>query len=314
MRRSSAWRRGDRWGLILAGGDGLRLRPLTRLIAGDERPKQFCPLLGSQSLLERTCLRAALTIAPARTMVVLTRAHERYYSPFIASRPPHSAVIQPENRGTAAAILYGTMRIAALAPLGAVAVLPSDHYVSDDSMFMEHVAAAFAAVEVRPDLVVLLGITPEKAETEYGWIEPGEPIPGTRLLRVARFWEKPAPPLAGTLLDRGCVWNSFVVVARVPALLAMIRDTVPGLSRAFAPVQPLLGTAAELPAVRALYESLAPLSFSEGVLAKRSANLAVLRVRGVKWSDWGQPKRVIETLARLGVEPAWAERMAERSA
>ena len=314
MRRSSAWRQGERWGLILAGGHGLRLRPLTRLIAGDERPKQFCSLLGSQSLLGRTCRRAALAIPPARTMVVLTRAHERYYIPFIANRPPHSVVIQPENRGTAAAILSGTMRIAGIAPLGAVAVLPSDHYVSDDSMFMGHVAAAFAAVEVRPDLVVLLGITPENAETEYGWIEPGEPIPGTGLLRVARFWEKPAPQLARTLLDRGCVWNSFVVVARVPALLAMIQGAVPGLSRAFAPVQPLLGTAAEPPAVRALYESLAPLSFSDDVLAKRPANLAVLPVQGVQWSDWGQPKRVMETLGRLGMEPAWGERSAEQSA
>ena len=222
-------------GTDLAGGDGLRLRPLTRLIAGDERPKQFCSLLGSQSLLERTCRRAALAISPARTMVVLTRAHERYYIPFIANRPPHSVVIQPENRGTAAAILYGTMPHRGHRALGAVAVLPADHYVSDDSMFMGHVAAAFAAVEVRPDLVVLLGITPENAETEYGWIEPGEPIPGTGLLRVARFWEKPAPQLARTLLDRGCVWNSFVVVARVPALLAMIRGIVPDLSRAFAP-------------------------------------------------------------------------------
>ena len=245
-------------------------------------------------------------------MVVLTRAHERYYIPFIANRPPHSVVIQPENRGTAAAILYGTMRIAGIAPLGAVAVLPADHYVSDDSMFMGHVAAAFAAVEVRPDLVVLLGITPENAETEYGWIEPGEPIPGTGLLRVARFLEKPAPQLARTLLGRGCVWNSFVVAARVPALLAMIRGTVPGLSRAFAPVQPPLRTAAEPPAVRALYESLAPLSFSDDVLAKRPANLAVLPVQGVQWSDWGQPKRVMETLG--GMEAAWGERTADQSA
>jgi mannose-1-phosphate guanylyltransferase len=201
-------------------------------------------------------------------------------------------IVQPENRGTAAAILYGTMRIAGIAPLGAVAV-PSDHYVFDDSRFMEHVAAAFAAVEERPDLVVLLGVTADSAETQYGWIESGEPIPGTGLLRVARFWEKPAA---------------------VSALLAMLRDALPSLSRAFEAVQPLLGTSTEPPAIRALYENLAPLSFSDDVLAKCPANLAVMPVNGVQWSDLGQPKRVIETLSRLRMEPAWVERVAEQSA
>jgi mannose-1-phosphate guanylyltransferase len=262
-------------------------------------------------MIEQTCRRAALEIPAARTAVIFTEAHERDYAPLVAGRPRHCVVVQPENRGTAAAILYGTLRIAAIAPLGAVAVLPSDHYVSDDSVFMEHVAAAFAVVEARPELVVLLGITPEGAETEYGWIEPGARITARgSLRRAARFWEKPAPRLAQVLLERGCLWNSFVVVAGIPALLVMIRGTLPKLARAFDPVQPLVGTAAESPAVRALYRNLAPLSFSTDVLARGPANLAVLPVEGTQWSDWGQPNRVMETLDRLCVEPAWTERVA----
>lgn len=141
----------QRWGLILAGGEGLRLRPLTRAVMGDARPKQFCPVLGVETMLERTRRRAALAIPPARTLVALTRSHQRFYQPLIAGMPSHCALVQPQERGTAPAILYGLLRIAALAPAASVAILPSDHYVSDDDVFMEHVRVALDVVEARPD-------------------------------------------------------------------------------------------------------------------------------------------------------------------
>jgi hypothetical protein len=62
--------------------------------------------------------------------------------------------------------------------------------------------------------------------------------------------------------------------------------------------------------VRRLYARLTSTSFSDRVLARPAANLAVLPVTGVSWSDWGQPRRVLATLARLGIEPGWAGRAA----
>ena len=299
----------QRWGLVLASGEGVRLRPLTRAIVGEECPKQFCAVLGLETLLERTRRRAALTIPSARTLVALTRKHERFYRPLVGGLRPHCALVQPDDRGTAPAILYGLRRIAALAPTAAVAIMPSDHWVADDRVFMSHVATAFAAVAARPDLVVLLGIEPERAETEYGWIEPAAPIPGTGLFRVSRFCEKPMPAVATALLERGCLWNSFVIVAGVPALLAMIRHAAPALDEAFATVAPALGTPAEPAAVRRLYGRLEASSFAADVLAGRRSNLAVLPVRGVSWSDWGHPARVLSTLTGLGIRPEWADRV-----
>ena len=299
----------EHWGLILAGGDGTRLRPLTRRITGDERPKQFCPILGRETLLDQTRRRTALLLTPERTSIMVTRAHERFYSPLLADLPACCVAVQPDNRGTAPAILYGLLRLTATAPTDPVAVFPSDHYVSDDAAFMAHVSAAFDAVCARPDLVTLLGISPETPEVEYGWVEPGDGVPGEptgRLRRVRCFWEKPSLPTARTLLARGCLWNSFVMVGGVSAFLALIKVALPGLYAAFAAVRPRLGTPLEEEAVRRLYAGLPAANFSREVLATRPANLAVLPVRGVAWSDWGVPGRVLATLGRLGVHPEWA--------
>ena len=303
----------QRWAMVLAGGEGTRLRPLTEMITGDGRPKQFCALLGEETLLERTWRRTELVIDPRRTVTVLTRAHERFFAPLVAGTPTRCLVVQPENRGTAPAILYGLSRIAARAPMGMVAIVPSDHYVSDDAIFMGHVEAALDAVDRRPDLVILLGIAPDAPETDYGWIEPGAAIPGGGLRRVRRFWEKPGSTTARALLERGCLWNSLVVVARVPALLGLIRTAMPALDAAFA-VRATVDGEAETSAMAELYSGLIPSSFSDRVLGTHPANLAVLLVRGVVWSDWGQPRRVLATLARLGIEPGWARRAAPMAA
>jgi mannose-1-phosphate guanylyltransferase len=286
--------------MILAGGEGLRLRSLTRLIAGDERPKQFCAVLGEQTLLDTTRRRAALLTRADRTITVLTRAHERFYAPLLADVPASRLVVQPENRGTAPAILYSLLRASAMAPMSTVVILPSDHYVSDEMAFAGHVARVCAAVAERPDLVALLGAPASSAEPEYGWIEPGEPLPGGTLRRVGRFWEKPTTALAEILLARGCLWNTLVMVAGVPALLATIRGTLCNLHRAFEPITASLGTHAEPVAAARVYRTLPAAGFSETVLSARPANLAVLPLTGLWWNDLGSPDRVTATLARLG--------------
>ena len=294
----------ERWGVILAGGDGTRLRALTEEIAGDGRPKQFCPILGRETLLAETRRRAALAVSPHRTLVVVTRTHERFYRPLLADLWSRQVVAQPENRGTAPAILYALLRLATMAPTDPVALFPSDHYVSDDAGFMAHVRAAFDATLARPDLVILLGIVPDRPEHEYGWIEPGAPIVEAArswpLYRVRRFWEKPAPALARVLRARGCRWNSFVVVSRVHTLVRLIRAAAPDLYQAFASIRATLYTGREDGAVQALYARLPVTDFSRQVLASPHARLAVLPVTGVGWNDLGEPGRVMASRRRIG--------------
>src|SRR5215213_3401261 len=293
------------WAIILAGGDGTRLQSMTRAITGDNRPKQFVPVIGGSTLLDQTRRRVALSIEPGRTSIVVTQKHRRFYGPLAHEISPSLLIEQPMNKGTAPAILYALLRVATKSPNAVVALFPSDHFFADDEEFMSHIDVAIDAVKAQPETVVLLGITPTAPETEYGWIEPQPSILASverSITRVRKFWEKPGSSLASSLMKRGCLWNSFVMVGRVDALLKMTRAALPQMYAAFAAITPTFETAAEHSAVAGLYSRVDDSNFSHQVLAVRPEDLMVMRVGDVGWSDLGEPNRVLSTLARLGVE------------
>lgn len=295
--------RAERWAMILAGGDGTRLLSLTRKIAGDDRPKQFCPIIGARTLLDETRRRSALVLSPFKTMFVLTRKHERYYNEALAGVPRGNLIVQPRNAGTAPAILYSLLRLEKINPQASVVFFPSDHYFSDDRAFMSEVEFALDAADRDRNLVILLGIEPETADEEYGWIEPEPQISNNKdfnLRRVRRFWEKPSPALARELMMRGCLWNSFVMVGAVSAFLRMIRRAAGELYEKFAAVKSKLFTPVEENAILSLYAALPDSNFSREVLTARATDLTVIPVSGSKWSDLGSPHRVFSTLSDLG--------------
>jgi mannose-1-phosphate guanylyltransferase len=285
--------------LILAGGDGVRLRALSRELAGDDRPKQFVAVVGRDPLLAQTTRRAGLLVPGDRMQIVLTRSHEPYYREIVAWAPASSLLIQPENRGTAAAVLYALLKIARQIRKCPVVILPSDHWVSDDAVFTSHVSDALGVVQERPDLVVLLGIVPNRPESGFGWVEPSEPISGEwpGLCRVGSFLEKPPRVLAGALAARGFLWNSFVVVGQTESLLTLFALALPALVDSFLPVWSVLGTRSEEALIERLYRSLPAADFSRDVLGSQPEMLAVLTVDGVSWEDLGDPE-VVRALRR----------------
>jgi len=297
------------WAVVLAGGEGRRLRPLVHHIHGEERPKQYATLVGARSLLGRTLDRTSRLVAAERTVVVTVRRHRRYLAEALAGRTV-PVLAQPGDRGTAAGIMLPVHWIMQRDPDATVAVFPSDHFVGEDRRFMAHVADVAAFVETDPARVVLVGVEATEPETEYGWIAPAEPlarIGATTISRVARFIEKPPARIARACLEAGALWNTFVVIARASALAEATRQLLPHVHDTLQPVVPLLGTARGVAALRRAYAALSPASFSSAVLERCGPALAVSRLTGATWCDWGSPQRVVRTLQHLGWRPAWLD-------
>ena len=298
--------RGNRWGVILAGGDGVRLRPLTKLICGDDRPKQFCPLFGGRTLLEQTLQRSELTIPREQILVSLTGHHSEWYSREPGLRPSQ-LVVQPENKGTAPPILHSMLSLAQLDAQAIVAILPCDHHYSDEQSFAPVLESAFETAAERTDSIVLLGAKPDYPEVEYGWIELGSPLghEGSELFRVRRFQEKPAIEVARRLLEQGSVWNTFVMVGHVQAFLQMVQATLPHLLHALSSAR--MWTGQEMHIEDSLYESVPSVCFSRRVLSAETEQLVVLRLNEVGWSDLGDPGRAFLAARESGCEPAWTQ-------
>ena len=300
--------RSDRSAIILAGGEGMRLRSLTRRIAGDERPKQFCPFVGGRDVARpdarsRRPIRATGSDVSGPDPLPRVRSMRRS-SPRGHSDPWSFSRAAGARLPRSCTVSFASPRAA---PQDAVALFPSDHYVSDDARFMAHVEAALGAVEAHPDLVVLLGIEAEGPEVQYGWIEAGERVldqPHYPVYQVRRFWEKPTRSRwPRSLFERGCLWNSFVLVARVPALLALMRAAVPDLYGAFMSAWLQRSASGKRRRCDRSTRGSHRRTSRRTCWEREPANLAVLPVRGVRWSDWGEPARVLRTLSASAFIP-----------
>ena len=301
------------WGIVLAGGEGTRLRPLVQRIHADGRPKQYAVLVGDRSLLRQTLDRVALAIPPERTLVVMTRAHNRFFPADFSGPGAPTVLVQPSDRGTAAGILLPAMRIAWRDPNATIAVFPSDHFVVDDGAFMRHVVSLLPVVDRHPELIVLVGAAPDSAEPGYGWIEPGlriDEASSGEVRAVRRFVEKPSLAEARRCLENGSLWNTFVMLARAGTVVEAARRALPEMVGRLSRIRPFVDTPAEARAVAHAYRLSGAANFSQAILAPAPARLAVSRLPAIAWSDWGTPERVIATLRREGLAPAWLRELA----
>jgi mannose-1-phosphate guanylyltransferase/mannose-6-phosphate isomerase len=278
------------YAVILAGGGGTRLWPLSR----PDRPKPFLPLLGERTLLRATFDRLVPGLLGPGDVVVVT---DRRYAALVLEELPEldrSQVLgEPVGRNTAAAIAYAAAAIER-PPGDVMVVLPADHLVHDEDAFRALLrdAAALAAGGLSgtgaPPLVTL-GIAPTGPETGYGYIVAAGPRPGASgALDVARFVEKPSVDAAAALLagPASVAWNAGIFAWRRDAILAALAAHAPDIVGAVeAGVRAAAGDPTSLDAA---YATLRATSIDYAVMepASRAGDVAMLRA-DVGWSDIG---------------------------
>jgi mannose-1-phosphate guanylyltransferase len=292
------------WALVLAGGEGKRLRVLTTEPSGTPVPKQFCSLRGERSLIEEAIDRGAALVDTERICAIVAAEHRRWWSESaaLARLPPDNLIVQPTNRGTAVGILYAMLHIAAKDPDATVVLLPSDHHVANEGILRDSLVAALQAAMRSRSGPVLLGLEPDNADTELGYIVPGARDPSGGY-RVRQFVEKPSVTVASWLIESGALWNMFIIVAAIESLIDLFRPRWHPLISELQALVPL-DQSSGLKAIRELnlaqrYARLPEVDFSKHILAGQEPSLRLMRVRPCGWSDLGTPRRLRETLRRL---------------
>ncbi len=298
-----------RCGIVLAAGDGQRVKSFIHRVWGEHMPKQYVQFLGSRSLLEQTFHRSEKLILPDHLFTVVSQKHLQHpeVGRQLSGRPKGTVVIQPSNKDTAPGLLLPLMHLYKRYPEAVVVILPSDHFVIEEDLFMGYVELACRMVERNLSRLLLLGIDPYGPEPEYGYIVPGERNNHGALASIRNvlgFIEKPPLDLAHKLLQGGSLWNTMVMVSKAKTLLELAKKTQPALYQTFQEVLEVIGSPQEMNVLEAVYQNLQPLNFSSGLLEALPSQfpscLDVLPVKEVFWSDWGSEQRIVSDLRKTG--------------
>ena len=272
--------------LILAGGSGTRLWPLSR----KSYPKQFAPLIGGTSLFQQSLTR--LCPPGFAAPVVVTGDAFRFIvteQMMAAGVNPGAILIEPEGRNTAPAILAAALHLAATDARALMLIAPSDHVIPDADAFRAAVEAGRAAAEA--GRIVTFGIRPTAPETGYGWLElpPGG---GDGPQDLTRFVEKPDAATARAMLDAGhYLWNAGIFMASAATLIAGFEAHAPDLpepvAEAVSRAKPDLGFLRLAPEPWSRAEDISV----DYALMEKADNLTVVPYSG-RWSDLGSWKAV----------------------
>lgn len=281
------------YGVIMAGGGGTRLWPLSRRA----RPKQTLTLIGGRSLFQMAVDRVRPVMPPERIRVVTVAEQLPLLREQVPDLPSFSFVLEPAPRGTAAVVGLAAVTLAAQDPEAVMCVLTADHFIKDEDLFRELLKVAYdAAGEGK---LVTLGIAPTAPSTGYGYLRLGEEIleaEGRPVHRVESFREKPDEERAREYVRSGdYLWNSGMFIWRVDRILEALGEHMPALRAGLDRIESVLGRDNERDLIKDVWEGLQPETIDYGVMEKADG-VVVVPAEGIGWWDVGSWDRLFELL------------------
>ncbi len=312
--------RRHRWAIVLAGGNGEFMKRTTLEWFGEERPEQFCCFSGNQTLLEKAWRRAEGIVERDHIITVTLACQRKYLEEFPENAIPGKVFYQPSSCGTAPAVLMAVAQILSVDPRASLIVLPSDHFIRQEDLFIHYARCALEVAEQKADRVILFGAKATWTNLDYGWIDilPEEDLSDSNnsdnypnLINILGLYQNAGSSLAHRLKRRGALWNTSILAARAKHLWQLCAIHLPKLYERAAHIHQASrqfdkygqgGDYIRMAISHAYYHS-PKLDLFEDLISKAVDDCLVMPLTNINWEDWGRSERIVNTIQRYDLKP-----------